>query len=225
MGVGQGANLLPGYESPAPVKSYIDLIKTNSTPKSKLEPNGQILEASVTLRGYVARDLQLSAMQGVYAAKDGTESAKEIIFMTAADEYFLEFALDDPAGVVRDYGGDIYSVTLLLGSRDIFLGRPVRISGVSLEEAWVSKIKKSSLGLEDSGGGDYLPASEDEKPSSDSAEIDQDLREVFRVENDVIVPEDEITRWSSYLVLTPVVFLLCLPLPRVLSFSRYAPLL
>lgn len=49
-----------------------------------------MLEASVTLRGYVARDFQLSAMQGVYAAK-------EIIFMTAADEYFLEFALDDPA--------------------------------------------------------------------------------------------------------------------------------
>jgi hypothetical protein len=188
LGVGQRANLLPGYESPAPVKSYIDLIKTNSTLKSKLEPNGQILEASVTLRGYIARDLQLSAMQGVYAAKDGTESAKEIIFMTAADEYFLEFALDDPAGVVRDYGGDIYSVMLLLlGSRDIFLGRPVRISGVSLEEARVSKIKKSSLGLEDSGGGDYLPASEDEKPGSDSAEIDQDLREVFRVENDGIV--------------------------------------
>jgi len=106
-------------------------------------------------------------MQGVYAAKDGTESAKEIIFMIAVEEYFLEFALDDPAGVVRDYGSDIYSVTLLLGSRDIFLGRPVRISGVSLEEARVSKIKKSSLGLEDSGGGDYLPASEDEKPSSD----------------------------------------------------------
>jgi hypothetical protein len=74
---------------------------------------------------------------------------------------------------------------------------------VSLEEVRVSKIKKSSLGLEDSGGGDSLPASEDEKPSSDSAEIDQDLREVFRVENDGIVPEGEITRWSSYLVLAP----------------------
>jgi hypothetical protein len=88
--------------------------------------------------------------------------------MTAADESFLEFAPDDPAGMVRDYGGDIYNVTLLLlGSRDIFLGRPVRISGVSHEEARVSKIKKGSLGLEDSGGRDYLPASEDEKPSSD----------------------------------------------------------
>jgi hypothetical protein len=121
---GQISNL--GYESPAPVKSYIDLIKTNSTPKSRPEPNIQTPEASVTLRGYTARDLRVSAMQGIYAAKDGTESAKEIIFMTAAGEYFLEFAPDDPAGVVRDYSGDIYSVTLLLlGSRDIPLGRPV----------------------------------------------------------------------------------------------------
>ena len=144
-------------------------------------------------------------MQGVYAAKDGIELTKEIIFMTAADEYFLEFVPDDPAGVVRDYGGDIYSVTLLLlGSRDILLGRPVRISGVSLEEVRVSKIKKSSLGLEDSGGGDSLPASGDEKPSSDS-EIDQDLREIFRLENDGIVPEGEITRWLSYLVLVPCI--------------------
>jgi hypothetical protein len=193
-----------GCVPPAPVKSHIDLIKTNLTPKSKLEPNGQILEASITLRGYVARDLQLSAVYGIYTAKDGTDLAKEIIFMTAADEYFLEFAPDDPAGVVRDYGGDIYSATLLLlGSRDILLGGPVMISGASLEEVRVSKIRKSSLGLEDSGGGGSLPASEVEKSSSDSAEIDQDLREVFRVENDGIVPEGEITRWSSYLVLAP----------------------
>jgi hypothetical protein len=194
-----------GCEPPAPVKSYIDLIKTNSTPKSELEPNGQILEASITLRGYVAHDLQLSAMQGVFVAKDGTELIKEIIFMTAAGKYLLEFAPDDPARVIRDYSGDIYSMTLLLllGSRDILLGGPVMIRGASFEEVRVSKIKKTSLGPHDSGGGESLPAFEDEKPSGDSAEIDKDLRDVFRVENDGIVPEGEMTRVSSYLVLVP----------------------
>lgn len=165
------------YPGP-PFKSYVEVLQAETVSRVPGEATGQIVAGSVTLRGFMVRDMSLDIMQCGYEGNIIKDLS--VLLYGNDNEYWIEWQPDDAGSIIRERGCDPRDLILLfLGTKDLQLQPNARVEGLSYPYRMERKPKE----------GESNPSR-----SEVAALLPQELRDVF-------VQSDDLIRWPSFLVL------------------------
>lgn len=164
---------------PTPFKSYIDILDTKVVPMIPQELTGRVASGSITLSGFMIRDMQLNIMQCGYEGG----FIKDLSALTYGDdgEFWIELEPDDVQTVLNERGCDSNGVVLLLlGTKDFSAVEGAVVTGLSPPRRMSRKPKSDPNG--------------DVEMAKSTKRLPEELTEAFFKDQDDI-------RWSFYLVL------------------------
>ncbi|KAF1809705.1 HET-domain-containing protein [Eremomyces bilateralis CBS 781.70] len=184
---------------PSPFANQINATQAAIKLKNKLQPNGPVERARLTIRGHIVSNLRLFANHNLVHIKDRTgKGPKEVCTVTCAGKYAIKFRPDDHLGAIRDYGNKSMTVKcLLLGTQDVveIVGTPSTIT-MNYPEARLEALREDDTGLKELSEEQQQQVSSKESQNGGS----NLLPDIFGAEE-----KRNLIRCSFYIILAPSV--------------------